>query len=211
MKSAAYEQVARLGRACAHPHRLELLELIAQAEQPVDTLARISGMPLTTASSHLQVLKNAGLVRTRRQGTTIFYRLAGDEVAGLVVALTSVASKAIPELRLLDEAGRGRGAAPRVHSVNKDEEACVLDVRPDREFQAGHYPGAVSIPLDQLPSRLSELPLDRRVVVYCRGEFCDLAMDAARLLRDRGIDAYAMAEGVLEWRASGAVVLDATA
>ncbi len=211
MKSVAYEQVARLGRALAHPGRLELLELIAQAEQPVDTLARISRMPLTTASSHLQVLKNAGLVRTRRQGTTIFYRLVGDEVAGLVVALTSFASKAIPELRLMDEAGRGRGAAPRVHSMDEGEDTCVLDVRPDREFDAGHYPGAVSIPLEQLPSRLSELPLDRRVVVYCRGEFCGLAVDAARLLRDRGIDAYAMTEGVLEWRASGAVVLDATA
>ncbi len=211
MKSYAYEQVARVGRALGSGHRLELLELIAQAEQSVDTLARLSGMGVTTVSSHLQTLKGVGLVRTRRDGTTIYYRLAGDKVAELVVTLNDVASETVPDLILLAENDPDQAIVPMLRDVQEVDDSFVLDVRPAQEFAAGHYPGAASIPLAELPERAEEVPLDRRVVVYCRGEFCLLARDAARLLRDRGVDAYAMDQGVLEWRGRGHITLSATA
>lgn len=214
MKSEAYGHVARLGRALGNGSRLELLELIAQADQPVEVLARMTGIALTTVSSHLQVLKAVGLVRTRRQGTTIYYRLASDTVAELFVTLKSVAIDELPELRLIaaEKESSNRGApVPMVRSLREIDDAYMLDVRPAHEFEAGHYPGAVSIPLEELADRADEVPPGRRVVVYCRGEFCVLASDAARLLRGRGVDAYAMNEGVLEWRASGDVDLSATA
>ena len=214
MKSEAYGQVARVGRALGNGSRLELLELIAQADQSVEVLARMSGIALTTVSSHLQVLKAAGLVRTRRQGTTIFYRLADDTVAGLLVTLKSVAADALPDLRVIaaDVELSGSGTpVPMVHVLSGSDDPYILDVRPSHEFSAGHYPGAASIPLEDLPARASEVPTGRRVVVYCRSEFCALARDAARLLRGRGVDAYAMDEGVLEWRARGNVQLRATA
>ncbi|BAS06823.1 HTH-type transcriptional regulator KmtR [Arthrobacter sp. Hiyo4] len=215
MNRDAYAHVARIGKAISSGNRLELLELLAQAEQPVDSLARLSGMGVTTVSAHLQVLKGAGLVRTRRDGTRIHYRLAGPEVAGLFVAMKNTATRVLPGLSAIDgekDSVNGRDdSAPLIRTIEEIREAYMLDVRPAHEYQAGHYPGAASIPLDELASRIGEVPRDRRVIVYCRGEFCLLARDAARLMRGQGIDAYAMDEGVLEWRASGDVDLTATA
>ncbi|MCO4252514.1 metalloregulator ArsR/SmtB family transcription factor [Pseudarthrobacter raffinosi] len=215
MNRDAYAHVARIGKAISSGNRLELLELLAQAEQSVDNLSRLSGMGVTTVSAHLQVLKGAGLVRTRRDGTRIHYRLAGPEVAGLFVAMKNMAARVLPGLSTIDgekDSGSGRDdSVPLIRTIEEIREAYMLDVRPAHEYQAGHYPGAASIPLDELASRIGEVPRDRRVIVYCRGEFCRLARDAARLMRGQGIDAYAMDEGVLEWRASGDVDLTATA
>ncbi|WP_082576119.1 metalloregulator ArsR/SmtB family transcription factor [Arthrobacter sp. Soil762] len=215
MNRDAYAHVARIGKAISSGNRLELLELLAQAEQSVDSLSRLSGMGVTTVSAHLQVLKGAGLVRTRRDGTRIHYRLAGPEVAGLFVAMKNMAARVLPGLSAIDgekDSGSGRDdSVPLIRTIEEIREAYMLDVRPAHEYQAGHYPGAASIPLDGLASRIGEVPRDRRVIVYCRGEFCLLARDAARLMRGQGIDAYAMDEGVLEWRASGDVDLTATA
>ncbi|MCO4238913.1 metalloregulator ArsR/SmtB family transcription factor [Pseudarthrobacter raffinosi] len=215
MNRDAYAHVARIGKAISSGNRLELLELLAQAEQSVDSLSRLSGMGVTTVSAHLQVLKGAGLVRTRRDGTRIHYRLAGPEVAGLFVAMKNMAARVLPGLSTIDgekDSGSGRDdSVPLIRTIEEIREAYMLDVRPAHEYQAGHYPGAASIPLDELASRIGEVPRDRRVIVYCRGEFCRLARDAARLMRGQGIDAYAMDEGVLEWRASGDVDLTATA
>jgi rhodanese-related sulfurtransferase len=179
-------------------------------------MARLSGMGVTSVSSHLQVLKNAGLVRTRRDGARIYYRLAGPEVARLFVAMKSVAAQFLPgpsmsEAKMAAGSTGCNNTVPLIHTIEETREAHMLDVRPAHEYAAGHYPGAVSIPLDELPARIGEVARDRRVVVYCRGEFCLLARDAARLMRAQGIDAYAMDEGVLEWRASGDVDLTATA
>ncbi|MDI3193879.1 metalloregulator ArsR/SmtB family transcription factor [Pseudarthrobacter sp. AL07] len=213
MNRDAYAHVARIGKAIGSGNRLELLELLAQAEQSVDGLSRLSGMGVTTVSAHLQVLKGAGLVRTRRDGTRIHYRLAGPEVAGLFVAMKNMAARVLPGPSTIDgDFGSGRDdSVPPIRTIEEIRGAYMLDVRPAHEYQAGHYPGAASIPLDELASRIGELPRDRRVIVYCRGEFCLLARDAARLMRGQGIDAYAMNEGVLEWRASGDVDLTATA
>jgi rhodanese-related sulfurtransferase len=213
MEFELYEQVARVGKAIGHGTRLELLELMAQAEQSVDDMARITATGITSVSAHLQVLKRVGLVRTRREGTKIYYRLAAPEVAGLFVAMKSVAGDLLPTASSQSDSPHAaqRPPVPLVHAVEEARKAFMLDVRPEREFAAGHLPGAVSIPLDELPGRAEEVPLGQRVVVYCRGEFCLMARDAVRMLRARGVDAYAMDEGVLEWRARGAVDLRATA
>lgn len=203
MDPDTYDQLARIAKAMANGTRLALLELMAQGEQSVEALARGTGVKLTSASSHLQVLKTAGLVRTRREGTTIHYRLAGVDVARLVVAMTEVGAAHLPELR--DRLGHDAVAefSDDLAARMRSGAVVVLDVRPRAEFAAGHLPGAVSIPGDELAGRIGELPDRTHVVVYCRGELCAMARDAAALLRSRGVSAAAMDEGILEWRAAG--------
>lgn len=211
-KGDVFDGLARLVKALANGRRLELVELIGQGEHSVEELARMSGMALTTTSAHLQTLKQAGLVRTRRERTTIHYRLAGDDVAELYVAAKRVGLLRSPELRhvVQDYLADAPGLTdiPTVDPAAVTSAMTVVDVRPATEFDAGHFPGAVSIPLAELAHRAHELPTDRTVVVYCRGEFCRLAREAASLLRGRGWDAAAMDEGVIEWRASKVVDLD---
>lgn len=212
-KSAVYERLAGVAKALGNATRLELLELVSQGEQSVEGLARLSGTAVTTTSANLQVLRRFGLVATRRQGSTVFYSLAADDVATLMVVLKAVGLNHSTEVRSA-WSDQERDGAPTVSSeiVRGDASALfILDVRPAHEFAAGHFPGAVSVPLEDLATRTDEIPLDRKVVVYCRGEFCTLARQAAVMLRDRGVDAAAMDEGIMEWRADNQVVLDASA
>jgi rhodanese-related sulfurtransferase/DNA-binding transcriptional ArsR family regulator len=207
-KAALFEQLARVGKALASGKRLELLDLLAQAERPVDALAVAAGLNLTTASAHLQTLKQAGLVATRRDGTRIFYRLAGDDVADLFVRARAVAAAHLPDVAAARDSYLGAGD---VESVGRDEllrrvaagQVTVLDVRPPGEYAAGHLPGAVNIPIDQLAERLGELPADSEVVAYCRGPFCVFAHDAVRLLRVHGRRARRLDDGVVEWKQAG--------
>lgn len=215
-KLEVYDQLSRVASAMANGKRLHLLELLAQSERSVELLARDAGLGLTSVSSHLQILRGAGLVRTRRDGTAIYYRLAGPEVADLFVTMKSVGLKRVPALRaamteyLAGDASETDSPTVGLSQVT-DTDVVMLDVRPRHEYDAGHYPGAASIPLSELAARIGEVPSGRQVVVYCRGELCKLAGDAARMLRAAGIDAAAMDEGILEWRASSEVVLDAPA
>jgi rhodanese-related sulfurtransferase len=204
-----YERVALVGKAISHGTRLEILELLAQAEQSVEDLSRITETGTTSMSAHLQVLKRAGLVLTRRAGTRIYYRLASHEVAGLFVSMKQVASQLLPTVTA--NAGEEPLGVPLLHSVADAAGATILDVRPEREFAAGHFRGAISIPLAELPARVDELQDGNRVVIYCRGEFCALAVEAAALLRQLGIDAYALDQGVLEWRAAADIQLSTSA
>ena len=207
-KSALFEQLARVGKALASGKRLELLDLLAQAERPVDALATASGLNVTTASAHLQTLKQAGLVATRRDGTKIFYRLAGRDVADLFVRAREVAAAHLPDVAAARDAYLGADA---VESIGRDEllrrvaagQVTVLDVRPPGEYAAGHLPGAVNIPVDELATRLSELPPDTEVVAYCRGPYCVFAHDAVRLLARHGRRATRLDDGVIEWHLAG--------
>ena len=208
-KADVFDALASLVKALGNGRRLELVELLAQGEHSVDDLARMSGMALTTTSAHLQTLKSAGLVRTRRERTTIHYRLAGDDVAELFVAAKRVGLARSPELRealhlYLAEADEGT-SVPTIDAAAVTSGMTVVDVRPAQEYADGHFPGAVSIPLADLTDRTGQIPPDRPVVLYCRGELCRLARQAAHQLRQRGFDAVAMDDGVLEWRASGTV------
>lgn len=199
---------AATAKGLANPKRLELLDLLAQGERSVDALATAAGLGVTTASAHLQTLHASGLVARRREGTRVHYRLSGDDVAALLSLLQRVAHRHVAGVEIAQRA-MVTDDAPPVIELPRDEllarvragEVLVLDVRPSDEFAAGHLAGALSIPLDELPARLDELPADIPIVAYCRGSYCVLSHDAARLLRESGRDAQVLSEGVLEWRA----------
>jgi rhodanese-related sulfurtransferase/DNA-binding transcriptional ArsR family regulator len=204
-KAELFDSLARVGKALGSGKRLELLDLLAQGERSVEALAHAAGLGLTTASAHLQTLRQAGLVATRREGTRIHYRLAGRDVAALYARLRDVAAAHSPHVAAARDSYLG--PADTEH-VTREEllrrasagQVVVLDVRPAEEYAGGHIPGAVSIPLDQLPDRLAELPAGAEIVAYCRGAHCVLAHDAVRLLTARGRRAARLVDGMLEWR-----------
>ncbi|WP_281904385.1 ArsR/SmtB family transcription factor [Phytohabitans aurantiacus] len=204
-KTTLFDQFARVGKALASGKRLELLDLLAQGERDVASLAAAADLGLTTASAHLQTLRQANLVTTRRDGTRVLYSLAGRDVADLFARLREVAQSHLPDVEaarvtyLGDDGGRPV-TRDELQQLAKAETVTVLDVRPREEYAAGHIPGAVSIPLDELSKRLAELPGDGQIVAYCRGAYCVLAHDAVRLLRAHGRDATRLADGMLEWR-----------
>jgi rhodanese-related sulfurtransferase len=187
---------------------LELLDLLAQGERDVASLATAADLGMSTASAHLQTLRQANLVTTRRDGTRILYRLAGSDVAGLFARLRDVAQSHLPDveaarLAYLGDDGGEPVTRDQLRRLAKTANVTVLDVRPAEEYAAGHIRGAVSIPLDELADRLAELPDDGQVVAYCRGAYCVLAHDAVRLLHAHGHDAMRLADGMLEWRLAG--------
>jgi rhodanese-related sulfurtransferase/DNA-binding transcriptional ArsR family regulator len=207
-KTALFEQFARVGKALASGKRLELLDLLAQGERDVNSLATAADLGITTASAHLQTLRQANLVATRREGTRILYRLAGRDVADLFARVREVAQSHLPDVEAARVAYLGEdGGQPvtrdQLQQLAKTTNVTVLDVRPREEYAAGHIPGAVSIPLDELADRLAELPDDGQIVAYCRGAYCVLAHDAIRLLRLHGRRAQRLADGMLEWRLAG--------
>ncbi|SDS20039.1 Rhodanese-related sulfurtransferase [Brevibacterium siliguriense] len=208
-RSTVFEVFAEAVKAIANGRRLELMELMAQGEHSVEELARLTGMAMTTTSAHLQTLNRAGLVSKRRERTTINYKLSGDDVAQLYTAAKRVALSRYPRLRdaLDDYMGRPDGGVPVIAPAEVTSSMYIIDVRPLDEYQEGHFPGAVSVPLDQLIDRIDEIPKDKEIAVYCRGELCRLATEAAALLRDYEIEAMAMAEGIVEWRADKKVDL----
>jgi rhodanese-related sulfurtransferase/DNA-binding transcriptional ArsR family regulator len=212
-KTALFDQFARVGKALASGKRLELLDLLAQGERDVASLALAAGLGVTTASAHLQTLRQANLVTTRRDGTRILYRLAGRDVAELFARLREVASSHLPDVEAARRAYLGEdGGQPvtrdELRRLTRQGAVTVLDVRPREEYEAGHIPGAVSVPLAKLADRLAELPADGQIVAYCRGAYCVLAHDAVRLLAAHGRPAQRLAEGMLEWRLADQPVTD---
>ena len=217
-KSELFEQLARVGKALGNGKRLELLDLLAQGPRSVADLAATAGLGLTTASAHLQTLRQAGLVTTKREGTTVYYRLTDTDVAALYAQLREVAAAHLPDVGAARARYLGTADGEDVEQVSRAEllrrveagEVVVLDVRPTPEFTAGHIPGAVSIPIDELPARLAELPADVEVVAYCRGTYCVFAHEAVRLLTTHGRRAARLTEGMLEWRLAGQTVTTAS-
>lgn len=209
-KQEVFDHFAHVIKAVGNGRRLELLEILAQGEHTVEALSRMSGLAVSTTSNNLQTLKRSGLVATRREGTSIFYRVAGDDVVELFIAAKAVALRRHPSLgdALQTYLDHPRTQGPTIDPSLVDASMYVLDVRPRNEYEAGHFPDAVSIPMTELGARHDEIPRDRQVVVYCRGELCRLAREAAAFLRGRGVDAHAMTEGVAEWRAGKDFPLD---
>ncbi len=194
-KHAAYALLAEVGKALASPARLELLELLAQAPRTVDTLAAEIDQSVANTSHHLQSLRRARLVTRRRHGTHIEYALADADVATLLGHLQAVAAHHVAGLDKItreyfaDRDGlEAIDAATLVQRLRTDT-AVLVDVRPEHEFAAGHIPGALSVPLSVLSSRVAQLPRDRTIVAYCRGPYCSLSADAVRRLRAMGFDA----------------------
>jgi rhodanese-related sulfurtransferase len=208
-KDLLFEQVARIGRALGSPKRLELLEVLAQGEKTVENLSQELAIDVKLASAHLRALRQARLVDSRREGKYIFYRLAGDDVAGLWVSLREVAQEHLVELRLAVE--RLAGDPDKLTTLGRSEllerarrgDVVVIDVRPQAEFNAGHLPYARSMPVAELQRRLAELPRRREIVAYCRGPFCMFSQEALKLLHARGYKARKLLDGVSEWQAAG--------
>ena len=208
-RSALHEQFARIGKAVASPRRIELLELLCQGERSVEALARATGLALTNVSQHLQALKSARLVETRRAGTRIYYRAADDQVCRFTTELAAVARARLIEVEhIAREHIEGRDALEPITRSEllarlRRRDVVVVDVRPAEEYRAGHISGAVCLPLDDLRRRLRELPKSKLVVAYCRGPYCVLAPQALALLRARGFRARRLEDGLPEWRAAG--------
>ncbi|MBK7060332.1 MAG: metalloregulator ArsR/SmtB family transcription factor [Rubrivivax sp.] len=209
LKDLLYEQVARVGKALASPKRLEMLEMLAQGEKAVETVAAEVAIDVKLASAHLKALKEARLVQSRRDGKRMIYRLSGADVAQLGVTLRDVAEEHLVELRLalqqmMTEPDRlAQVSRKELMARAKRGEVVVLDVRPPDEFDTAHLPFARSMPLAELEQRLGELPRDTEIVAYCRGPFCLMSDEAVRLLTQRGFRARKTFDGVSEWRAAG--------
>ena len=212
-KTALFDAFARAAKALASGRRIELLDVLANGERTVEALAGEVGLSVANTSQHLQVLRQAGLVTSRREGTSVHYRLAAPEVFELWRALRSMAASRLAEVERLAAAYLD-GQDP-LEPVTREELArrlqdgddlVVLDVRPAAEYAAGHLPGAVSIPVGELRRRLAELPADREIVAYCRGPYCAFAHDAVALLREAGFSARRLEEGLPEWQAAGLAV-----
>jgi rhodanese-related sulfurtransferase/biotin operon repressor len=207
-KDALFAEFAAVGKALGNPKRLELLDLLAQGPRSVEVLAQAAGVGVTTCSAQLQTLREAGLVESRRDGKRVYYSLTGDDVAALWQQLRHVAQQHRPHTELARRSYLGPDDTTAVDTAEllrrmEAGDALVLDVRPAAEYAGGHLPGAVHIPLDELEQRLSELPRDREIVAYCRGQYCVLAHDAVRLLTSHGRTARRATDGVLEWRVAG--------
>jgi rhodanese-related sulfurtransferase len=208
-KDAVFEQFARVAAAFASPKRIEIIDVLAQGERNVETLAAETGLSVANTSRHLQVLKVSSLVAARKEGLQVFYRLADPDVLAGYRVLRRLAEERLAEL---DRLVHGYfGGVDGMEPVGRTEllkrvrsgEVVVVDVRPQEEFDAGHIAGALSIPLSVLEKRLTEIPKTRDIVAYCRGPYCVLAAEAVRLLRRRGYRAFRLQEGYPEWRDEG--------
>jgi len=208
-KDRLYGQFARIGKALSSPHRLEILELLAQSERTVESLAIEIGVSLANASQHLQVLRQAALVESRKDGLFVYYRLAGAEVFDLSKVLRTVAEGRLAEFeRLVHEHFGARDDAEAVPMAEllkraRSKQVVILDTRPASEYVAGHIPGAISVPVDDLKRRLQELTKGKEYVAYCRGPYCVYADRAVELLQANGRRARRLRDGLPEWRAAG--------
>lgn len=208
-KNRLYAQFARIGKALSSANRLELLELLAQGERTVESLATEIGLSLANASQHLQALRRAALVETRKEGLYVYYRLADPAVFDLSHVLRTVAEHRLAELEQIVRQQFGDRDALEPVSMEKllararSKDVVILDTRPVNEYVAGHIAGAISVPVDELQRRLRQLPKQKRYVAYCRGPYCVYADHAVEMLRAKGRDARRLIEGFPEWRAAG--------
>ena len=213
-KAALYAGIAQIAQAAANPHRLELLDLLVQAPRSVEQLAEASALSIANASQHLQRLKQAGLVASERRGTTIRYRIATIAVVRLWVELRIVAEQQLAEMdRALDTYRTQRHSfeqisAEDLHQQLATGDVLLLDVRPPLEYAAGHLPGAIAIPIDELLDRLDELPTDKLIVTYCRGPLCVYADQALELITTSGRHGARLEEGIAEWQLAGYPLAD---
>jgi rhodanese-related sulfurtransferase/DNA-binding transcriptional ArsR family regulator len=208
-KDALYAQFSRLGKAVSNPKRIELLELLAQANRSVEELAAASGMDFANTSAQLQVLSRTRLVEGRRHGKRVIYRLADECVTSFLAALRELSRVRLAEVeQVARDYFEARDHLEPLGSADlmrrlEDPETLVIDVRPAEEYAAGHIPGALSVPLGELKGRIAELPRATEIVAYCRGPYCVLAPQAIEILRRAGLRARRLEDGLPEWRLAG--------
>ena len=205
-KKKLFENFARVAKALASANRLELLEALAQGERSVDGLAQASGMSVANTSNHLRIMREGGLVQSRKEGTQVIYSLSDEKVPLLLAGIRYVAERHLAEVeRIVRENFNSRDNLTPVRrdellGLVKSGEAMVIDVRPATEYDAGHIEGAVNIPLESLTQRLSKLPKDQEIVAYCRGPYCMMSFDAVEQLRQHGYRARRLEDGFPEWK-----------
>lgn len=209
-KEALFDEFARVAKALSSGRRAEIIDLLANGERSVDSIATEIESSIANASQHLQILRRAGLVSSRRQGTSIFYRLASPDVVTLWRGLQDVAKDRLAEVDRLARAYTGElngiellTKEELAKRLRRKDDLLVLDVRPAEEYAAGHVPGAISIPVAELRRRLNELPKNTEIVAYCRGSFCAFAPEAARYLDKKGYRTRVLDVGLPDWEAAG--------
>ena len=208
-KDAIYEQFSRIGKAVSSPKRLELLDLLCQGENTVETLSKETGLTVANTSQHLQILRAARLVKAEKEGLYVTYRLADQLVCEFFRSMRVLAEHRLAEVDMIKR--RFLEGREGMEPVNRDDllkrviegGVTVLDVRPVGEYRAGHIPGALSVPLEHLKALLSQLPADQEIIAYCRGPYCLLAVQAVDMLRGQGFEAIRLEEGIQDWRAMG--------
>ncbi|HEV8173288.1 MAG TPA: metalloregulator ArsR/SmtB family transcription factor [Actinoplanes sp.] len=214
-KAALYDALAEAAKALSNGRRAELIDVLTQGERSVEELADEIDQTVANTSQHLQRLLRAGLVSSRRDGTRIHYSLASPDVAELWRNLRRTSEQHVANLDRLAAAYLGDRSTlmtmtrDELRTRLKDGDVVVLDVRPTREYAAGHIKGAVSIPVNELEGRLDEIPADVETVAYCRGPYCVYADHAVRILTDRGVAAHRLEDGFPEW-ASARLPVDRT-
>jgi rhodanese-related sulfurtransferase/DNA-binding transcriptional ArsR family regulator len=208
-KQDLFSQFARVGKALSNGNRLELMEFLAQSERSVDDLANVAGLSVANTSQHLQLLRQAGMVESRKEGLKVYYRLSGDDVVYLLDALRNVAQRHLAEVEKLVNTyltvKDDLEPVPREELISRARQGMVtvLDVRPAQEFAAGHVPGAINIQLSDLEKHLDAFEPDQEIVAYCRGPHCVLAFDAVSRLRNAGLNARRLQDGYPEWKTAG--------
>ncbi len=208
-KKQIFTHFAQIAKAIASPSRLELLEALAQGERSVEKLADATGISVANTSHHLQVLREGGLVRSRKEGQQVIYRLSDDEIPQMLGCLRRVGERHLAEVEVVvrehfaSEDGLRAVTHQELTALLKSGDAMVIDVRPPEEYEAGHIAGAVNIPLKLLSQHLADFPRRKEVVAYCRGPYCMLAVEAVKRLRKRGYRARRLEEGFPEWKAEG--------
>lgn len=209
VKSLLFEEFARVSKALGNGNRLELLEFLAQSERSVEALAKLSGLSVANTSRHLQVLRQAGLVTARKEGLFVFYSVSGGGVVKLLAALQEVAQHNVAEVtRLVSMYLSSRDSMEPVTIADLKDRmghglVTVVDVRPKEEYAAGHLPGAINVPIDDIDKHFADLPRDHEIVAYCRGPFCVLSFEAVARLRNEGYKARRLETGFPEWKMAG--------
>jgi rhodanese-related sulfurtransferase/DNA-binding transcriptional ArsR family regulator len=208
-KQDLFTQFALVGKALSNGNRLELLEFLAQGERSVEDLATVSGLTVANTSRHLQLLRQSGLVLSRKEGLKVFYSISADDVIELLNALRQVAGRHVADVERL--VNTYLTVKDKLEPVPRDELLArvqhdlvtVIDVRPVEEYAAGHVPGAVNIPLSELEKHLDQFDPEQEIVAYCRGPHCVLAFDAVARLREKGYTARRLQDGYPEWKSAG--------
>jgi rhodanese-related sulfurtransferase len=208
-KEALFDEFARVAKALSSGRRAEIVDVLSNGERSVESLARELHMTVANVSQHLQVLRRAGLVRGRREGTFIYYGLSAPEVVTFWKSLQEIAGSRVADVERLARAYLGEHDGIEAVTMDelkkrlRDKDVLVLDVRPPEEFDAGHIRGALSMPVGQLKRRLRELPKNKEIVAYCRGQYCSFAPEAVRYLTDKGYRAKLLREGLPDWASAG--------